>query len=81
MKGLIYFIIVVVPIAIIGTTIYFTRGWSITSFGTIATWFIAWLVSMVLVTLIYLKLMPLTKSSADEDSETTDQNKNEEKRE
>jgi hypothetical protein len=33
-------------------------------------WFIAWLVSMVLVTILYLKLMPFTKRlSADEDDD------------
>lgn len=70
MKALIYLIIVVVPSTIIGTTVYLTRTWPPHAMSTMVVWFIAWLVSMVLVTILYLKLMPLTKRlSADEDDD------------
>ncbi|MTV83032.1 hypothetical protein [Secundilactobacillus folii] len=80
MKGLIYSIIVAVPVIIIGSTIYLTRSWSPVSVGTIVTWFIAWVVSMALVTILYVKLMPRNQSSDDSENEAT-QNKEDGKRE
>lgn len=40
--------------------------------STMVVWFIAWLVSMVLVTIIYLKLMPFVKQSSSTDEEDDD---------
>lgn len=73
MKALIYLIIVIVPSTIIGTTVYLTHTWPPHAMSTMVVWFIAWLVSMVLVTIIYLKLMPFVKrsSSTDEDDDDT----------
>lgn len=61
MKTLIYLIIVVVPSAIIGATVYLTRTWPPHAMSTMVVWFIAWMVSMVLVTILYLKLIPFAK--------------------
>ncbi|WP_125923963.1 hypothetical protein [Secundilactobacillus pentosiphilus] len=52
-----YFLIVLVPTVIIGTTVYLTRHWAPTSILTIVTWTAAWLVSMILVTVLYLLLI------------------------
>ncbi|MCH5463238.1 hypothetical protein HC026_09605 [Lactobacillus sp. LC28-10] len=57
MKGLAYFLIVLFPALIIGTTVYLTRSWPPTGSLTIVTWTIAWLISMIIVTVLYLLLI------------------------
>lgn len=57
MRGLAYFLIVLLPSLIIGMTVYLTRDWPPTGLLTIITWTVAWVVSMILVTVVYLLLI------------------------
>ncbi|GAW98572.1 hypothetical protein IWT30_00519 [Secundilactobacillus mixtipabuli] len=77
MKGLAYFLIVLVPALIIGTTVYFTRNWVPTSLPTIVAWTAAWLISMVLVTVLYLGLIHRPNAARNQDSKEAEQNKGE----
>lgn len=76
MKGLIYFILGLVPTIIIGTTMYFVRDWPTNSAITIVTLFIVMTVSMLLVTYLYVKLMPFVKTPEDEDQDNDDSDSN-----
>lgn len=77
MKGLAYFLIVLFPALIIGTTVYLTRSWAPTGILTIVTWTAAWLVSMVIVTVLYLVLIYLPKASQRKSSKQSKQNREE----
>lgn len=73
MKGFMYTIIVIVPCLIIGTTMYVVHDWTANSVVTIVTLFVAFVVSMALVTVIYLKLLPFVKTNDDtQDSDDDD---------
>ncbi|KZL38961.1 hypothetical protein [Secundilactobacillus collinoides] len=73
MKGFMYTIIVIVPCLIIGTTMYVVHDWPANSVVTIVTLFVAFVVSMALVTVIYLKLLPFVKTNDDtQDSDDDD---------
>lgn len=74
MKGLAYFLIVLVPSLIIGTTVYLTRNWSPTGILTIVTWTVAWVVSMILVTVLYLLLVHKPNVSQKKDAKDVEQN-------
>ncbi|MFC6254894.1 hypothetical protein ACFP1H_09930 [Secundilactobacillus hailunensis] len=74
MKGLAYFLMVLLPVVIIGSTVYLTRNWAPTSVGTIVTWLIAWLVSMVLVTILYLLLIYRPKALRNKAAKKAEQN-------
>jgi len=74
LKGLAYFLMVLLPVLIIGSTVYLTRGWVPTSVGTIITWLIAWLVSMILVTILYLLLIYRPKALRTKAAKKTEQN-------
>ncbi|GAK47041.1 hypothetical protein LOSG293_011420 [Secundilactobacillus oryzae JCM 18671] len=56
-KWLSYTIILGVPLVIISTVLYFTYGWPINSVTTIIVWFVTWLVSMMVVTVLYMWLI------------------------
>lgn len=73
MKGLAYFLIVLVPTLIIGTTVYLTRHWAPTSILTIITWTAAWLISMILVTVLYLLLIHQPNTSQKPASKSNNQ--------
>lgn len=73
MKGLAYFLIVLVPSLIIGTTVYLTRHWAPTSMLTIITWTAAWLISMILVTVLYILLIYRPNTSHKPASKQTNQ--------
>lgn len=77
MKGLAYFLIVLVPALIIGTTVYFTRNWVPTSLPIIVVWTAAWLISMILVTVLYLVLIHRPNAGRNQDSKEAEQNKGE----
>ncbi len=74
MKGLAYFLIVLFPALIIGTTVYLTRNWVTTGILTIVTWTAAWLVSMLIVTGLYLLLIYLPNAAQKKESKQTEQN-------
>jgi len=78
LKGLAYFLMVLLPVLIIGSTVYLTRNWVPTSVGTIITWLIAWLVSMILVTILYLILIYRPNALRHKAAKTAEQNKNNE---
>ncbi|ANZ62234.1 hypothetical protein AYR62_07355 [Secundilactobacillus paracollinoides] len=66
-----YTIIVLVPCLIIGGTMVLVHDWPANSVVTILTLFVAFVVSMTLVTVIYLKLLPFVKR-ANGDTATDD---------
>lgn len=76
MKGFMYTIIVLVPCLIIGTTMYVVHDWPANSVVTIVTLFVAFVVSMALVTVIYLKLLPFVKTNDDTQDSDDDNSHN-----
>lgn len=76
MKGFMYTIIVLVPCLIIGTTMYVVHDWPANSVITIVTLFVAFVVSMALVTVIYLKLLPFVKTNDDTQDSDDDNSHN-----
>lgn len=73
MRGLAYFLIVLFPSLIIGMTVYLTRDWPATGLLTIITWTVAWLVSMILVTVLYLLLIHKPNVSQKNESKDVEQ--------
>lgn len=71
-----YTIIVLVPCLIIGTTMYVVHDWPANSVITIVTLFVAFVVSMALVTVIYLKLLPFVKTNDDTQDSDDDNSHN-----
>lgn len=68
MKGLAYFLIVLFPTLIIGVTVYLTRNWAPTGILTIVTWTVAWVGSMLIVTVLYLLLIHRPRMMHQQDS-------------